>query len=67
MMAKKMPMKLDFKALRQGLSLKEFYLVAKDLKAFMGQDNGMKETGIGKVALSNMRYRLIHGRYSLEL
>jgi flavin-dependent dehydrogenase len=61
------PMILDSKSIWKNHSLKTIGLMAKDLKAFAAQDNGLKATGMGKVSKQNMIYYLRHRRYPIEL
>ncbi len=62
-MFKTFPMALDLKAVRRRHSLRDLYLLFKDIRAFGTQDNGLKETGVGAKAKENMVFRLLHGRY----
>jgi len=66
-MSKNAPMVVDGKAFRAKLSLKTFRLIYDDLKAFVAQDIGLKESGMGKVAKQNMIHHLLHRRYPVEL
>lgn len=66
-MSKNAPMVVDGKAFREKLSLRTFRLIYDDLKAFVAQDIGLKESGMGKVAKRNMIHHLVHRRYPIEL
>jgi flavin-dependent dehydrogenase len=66
-MSKNAPMILDGKSIWKNHSLKTIGLMARDLKAFAAQDNGLKESGMGKVSKQNMIHYLIHRTYPIEL
>ena len=66
-MVQTMPFRMDLKALWGRYSLKEMFTIWQDVKAFGKQDNGFAETGIGEIAKQNMRHRLRHGCYPIDL
>ncbi|MEW6441278.1 MAG: FAD-dependent monooxygenase [bacterium] len=66
-MFRTLPMSLEYGPLWQRYSLKELALMAGDLKAFWRQQDGLKETGLGKASRNNMVYRALRGHYPLQM
>ncbi len=66
-MGKAMPFTLDLKTVRQNHAIKDYYRMFKDLRSYLDQDLGVKETRLGKISRRNMFHRLIFKKYPVKL
>ncbi len=67
-MFKAVPMPMDFASFRQSYSKRNKLAMWRELRAFGKENiNGSGGFGLGKVIKRNMRYRLFHDGYSINL
>ncbi len=66
-MVKNSSLRMDPKPIWTDRPLERIPLMARDIKAFLAQDTGLKETDLGKISKKNMIHHLLHGRYPVDL